>query len=161
MDNNFIKVDTNAISEEQYAERMKRARLRRERERKLRRQRRIIITVITFVVVAVLTILFALLFRACSNDKDTSNSSIQTELQGIWAIDNVTKYEFKSDGTGTMLLPDNSYEFVYEISDNTITIDFESELVIDTSYSYNIDNNKLAITDIKHTDITYTMTREK
>lgn len=90
-------------------------------------------------VLAVLILIVVLI--ACFN---THNSDI---LKGTWDLDGVTVYRFDGKGTGSLDLPGSSYAFVYEIKDDVLSIDFESEAARDKTYTFTVDKNKLMLTD--------------
>ncbi len=149
-----------SIKEQEFvAERMRKIRQRREREKKMRRRRKIFITSISTALI-LLIFLIVMLFKACSSDKTDLKTTTSTELQGEWAIDNVTKYIFNSDGSGYLQLPNDVYYFTFEIKDNIISIDFESNLVIDSSYTYIIEGKELSIVDVNNSDVEYTMKKQ-
>ncbi len=156
--NNFnINLDLYDEESKRVKERVHRRRLQREREKRLRRRRRII-TVSAAIILALLIFLIVILVKSCGSDNSAVNPYKQ--IQGEWAVDSVTKYLFNSDGNGALILPNDTYDFTYEIDNGVITIDFTSDLVIDSSYSYTIENNKLTITDVNNSNVKYIMMEE-
>ncbi len=158
--NNGFKIDLNVLDSEQkeVEERIRVRRLRREKEKQLRRKRKKLFN-ITVLAVFFIILLVILISKSCSGNIGLKDDPY-AEITGIWYIDSVTKYEFKSNGEGSLVLPNNYYAFKYEIIDNTLTIDFESNLVVDANYIYEIADDKLKVSDSKHPDIFYEMQKE-
>ncbi len=156
--NNFnINLDLYKEESNKSEERMYRRRMQRERAKRLRRRRRII-TISAAIILALLIFLIVILVKSCRNDSSATNPYQQ--IQGEWAVDNITKYAFNSDGNGALILPSDTYDFTYEIKDNVITIDFTSDLVIDSSYTYDIIGKQLTITDVKNADLKYILKKK-
>ncbi len=163
MEYNNFNINLDIFNDEQIqkereiiAEQIRRRRMRREHERKKRQKRRIMVSIFS---IGILTLLLVGVLLIKSN-LGSSKSTPYTEINGEWAIDDVTKYIFNSDGTGTMQLPSESYLFSYKIDNNKIIIDFESDSVNDSNYSYTIKNKVLTIISDKHPDVKYTMTKQ-
>ncbi len=156
--NNFnINLDLYDEESQRAKERVHRRRLQREREKRLRRRRRII-AITAAIILALLIFLIVILVKSCGSDNSATNPYKQ--IQGEWAVDNITKYDFNSDGKGALILPSDTYDFTYEIDNDVITIDFTSDLVIDSSYIYTIKNNVLTISDVNNQDVKYALTKE-
>lgn len=77
--------------------------------------------------------------------KINKTSSTTDKIVGTWTTDNVTKYEFNKDNTGKLITSLNSYEFTYEIKDDSLSIDFKNEKSEDSKYTYKFDNDKLIL----------------
>lgn len=67
------------------------------------------------------------------------------ELKGTWNYDDITMYQFNGRGEGTLILPEKSYEFSYELTEEEVHIDFVNEQIEDSSYNYNIEKDKLTL----------------
>ncbi len=156
--NNFnINLDLYDEESKRAKERVHRRRLQREREKRLRRRRRIVV-ITAAIILALLIFLVVILVKSCGSDSSATNP--YKKIQGEWAVDNITKYAFNSDGKGALILPSDTYDFTYEINNGVITIDFKSDRVIDSSYSYTIENNELCITDVNNSNVKYIMMKE-
>lgn len=75
------------------------------------------------------------------NIENGSNSLIGTF---IYKTDG-TKYEFKTDGTGSMTSGKYKFDYQYIINGNELTLDFKQEEVHDAKYSYSVNNNILTL----------------
>ena len=104
---------------------------------KKRRQRRL--TIITVILVVVLILSVLLIVKSCS-------SGGGDVLHGTWDLDGVTVYQFDGNGHGSLNLPSNTYPFTYEIKDNELHIDFESDAARDAAYSFSVKNGVLTMT---------------
>ena len=104
---------------------------------KKRRQRRL--TIITVILVVVLVLSVLLIVKSCS-------SGGGDVLHGTWDLDGVTVYQFDGNGHGSLNLPSNTYPFTYEIKDNELHIDFESDAARDAAYSFSVKNGVLTMT---------------
>lgn len=104
---------------------------------KKRRQRRL--TIITVILVVVLVLSVLLIVKSCS-------SGGGDVLHGTWDLDGVTVYQFDGNGHGSLNLPGNTYPFTYEIKDNELHIDFESDAARDAVYTFSVKNGVLTMT---------------
>ena len=100
-----------------------------------RRQRRL--TIITVILAAVLILSVILIVKSCSGSD---------VLKGTWNLDGVTVYQFDGNGHGSLNLPSNTYAFTYEIKDNELHIDFESDAARDADYTFSVKNGVLTMT---------------
>lgn len=100
-----------------------------------RRQRRL--TIITVILAAVMILSIILIVKSCSGSD---------VLKGTWNLDGVTVYQFDGNGHGSLNLPSNTYPFTYEIKDNELRIDFESDAARDADYTFSVKNGVLAMT---------------
>lgn len=118
--------------------------------RKRRRQRRI-----RFVVgILILGLMMVLLYIIFGDSRDN--------LAGKWDMDKITVYEFDGKGKGALLLPDQSYDFSYEIVDDKLTIDFVKDEARDSIYRYAINEDELTLIDEEGTtSVTYLLKRMK
>lgn len=103
---------------------------------KKRRQRRLII--ISVILAAVMILSVILIVKSCSGSGDA--------LKGTWDLDGVTVYQFDGNGHGSLNLPSNTYAFTYEIKDNELHIDFESDAARDADYTFSVKNGVLTMT---------------
>ena len=83
-------------------------------------------------------------------------------VKGIWNVDDVTAYHFDGKGHGALVLPDKEYKFVYKLTKNEISIDFESESAKDISFNYSLQKDKLILKQGETSaDYRYILTREE
>lgn len=83
------------------------------------------------------------------------------KVKGIWNVDDVTAYHFDGKGHGALVLPDKEYKFVYKLTKNEISIDFESESAKDISFNYSLQKDKLILRQGETSaDYRYILTRE-
>lgn len=83
------------------------------------------------------------------------------KVKGIWNVDDVTAYHFDGKGHGELVLPDKEYKFVYKLTKNEISIDFESESAKDISFNYSLQKDKLILEHGEASaDYRYILTRE-
>ena len=82
-------------------------------------------------------------------------------VKGIWNVDDVTAYHFDGKGYGALILPDKEYKFVYKLTKNEISIDFESAAAKDISFNYSLQKDKLILEQGEASaDYRYILTRE-
>lgn len=99
---------------------------------------------------AVLAVLMAFIAVGCSSADSTD------PLCGKWDLDGTTVYVFDGNGGGTLELPENKYEFRYEINGETVSIDFADDKIQDISYEFAVNSNELTLLRKEKTDtITY------
>ena len=67
------------------------------------------------------------------------------ELEGVWALDQTTVYEFDGKGSGILRLPLGNYAFSYTVEDNCLAIDFADEKATDAVYKYSVDGSMLTL----------------
>ena len=118
------------------------------RSQKRKREKRIRIRKILLILFFLLFIIFAILGISglITQKKVEINQSSDTKVDniiGLWDIDGVTKYQFKKDGKGIMILPNESYSFIYKVKENEITIDFDDMIAKDATYEYHIAGNTM------------------
>ena len=117
---------------------------------KRRRQRRL--TIITVILAAVMLLAIILIIKSCSGGD---------VLQGTWDLDGVTIYQFDGNGNGSLNLPSNTYPFTYEIKENEVSIDFESDAARDITYTFTVEKDKLILKCMeKDQEKTYELTKE-
>ena len=118
---------------------------------KKRRQRRL--TIITVILAAVMILSIILIVKSCSGSGDV--------LKGTWDLDGVTVYQFDGNGNGSLNLPSNTYAFTYEIKDNELRIDFESDAARDADYTFTVEKDKLILKYVeKDQEKTYELMKE-
>lgn len=71
----------------------------------------------------------------------------------------VTVYRFDKNGKGELILPNSNFAFTYEIKDDTLTIDFESENAADSTYTFSVTDDKLTLT-AESSDAVYVLTKK-
>ncbi len=112
------------------------ARQRRRKKRQL--QRLVFVASLAIVVIGIIILLISLL-------SSKPNSKEIDILSGVWVYDQYTRYEFDGYGNGCMCLEDVHYEYSYEISNNTVSMDFKNEAVHDCIYTFTVVEDKLTI----------------
>ena len=118
---------------------------------KKRRQRRL--TIITVILASVMILSIILIVKSCSGSGDV--------LKGTWDLDGVTVYQFDGNGHGSLNLPSNTYAFTYEIKDNELRIDFESDAARDADYTFTVEKDKLILKYVeKDQEKTYELMKE-
>ena len=65
-------------------------------------------------------------------------------LQGRWLY-GTTVYSFDGRGEGSMVLPEEAYAFTYDLSGETLTMDFEDPRLSDASYGLTFREDKLIL----------------
>ena len=109
-------------------------------------------TIITVILAAVLILSVILIVKSCSGSD---------VLKGTWNLDGVTVYQFDGNGHGSLNLPSNTYAFTYEIKDNELHIDFESDAARDAAYSFTVEKDKLILKYVeKDQEKTYELMKE-
>ena len=99
----------------------------------------VIRVVILIAIIATVSIIFL-------KPSDTKNDPATADvLIGAWVYDQYTKYEFDGYGKGCMCLEDTHYKYFYEISGNTLSMDFENEEVHDCFYTFTVRDGQLTI----------------
>lgn len=106
------------------------------RKKKLKKYPLIIICIIIILIIACILLL---------NPINSVEKKASTNIIGTWTTDNVTKYKFNKDNTGKLITSLNSYEFTYEIKDDSLSIDFKNEKSEDSKYTYKFENDKLIL----------------
>ena len=82
------------------------------------------------------------------------------ELCGDWLY-GTTVYSFDGKGKGNMVLPDESFPYTYEFSEDSLSLDFESESLSDSTYRVVIDENDLTLAGVGNMNgIVYELTRK-
>lgn len=125
--------------------------MRRKAEReKLRMRRQIITNTAAVAVIALFIFGIVLLFKSCSTDHS---------IVGTWDYDTVTVYRFDKNGKGELILPNSNFAFTYEIKDDALAIDFESENAADSTYTFSVTDDKLTLT-AESSDAVYVLTKK-
>lgn len=101
-----------------------------------------------FLIICII-VLVCSLFLIFTIKKDTNqNSNIDNKLVGIWNLDDNTKYEFKSDGSGHFTIPTGKYLFKYSVENNIISFDYEDENSVDSKYEYKVIDKTLELVKV-------------
>jgi len=79
-------------------------------------------------------------------------------IEGRWAMDDVTEYEFSGDGSGKLCLPTEDYPFVYRVNGDTVSVDFIDPTAEDRVYTYEVSSKELTLTAAN--GAVYKMTRK-
>lgn len=120
---------------------------------RMRAQKRSYRCLIGVAAAAVMLVAVLVLVRSCVGAGDA--------LSGTWSLDGVTVYRFDGEGNGSLDLPLSTYPFKYEITDNSISIDFESESARDVTYRFSVRDDKLVlISDENGQRAVYRLTKE-
>lgn len=106
-----------------------------KRRRKIKKKPIIILISIILIIIIVICLIYTL----PKAKKETNN------IIGTWTTDNVTKYKFNKDNTGKLITSLNSYDFVYELKDDSLFIDFKNEKSTDSKYTYHFETDKLIL----------------
>lgn len=88
------------------------------------------------------------------------NHTSDKELLGVWKLDNNTKYEFFKRGKGQLIIPDGIHKFTYKIEDDILYFEFEEKTTIDTSYKYQIKDNKLELIKMNNKKEKFVLNKE-
>ena len=99
--------------------------------------------ILLFGIVLAALIIAAICFQAVRANEDDFPSN---GLKGVWQLDEVTAYEFDGKGNGFLHTGINDFSFTYDLQDDMIQIDFESESATDSHYQYEIKGNVLTLT---------------
>lgn len=108
-----------------------------KRRKNVKRQRIIFISVAVFLtaVCAVAVLLF--------KNKNKAELSV---LQGTWRYDEYTEYEFDGNGNGCMCVDEKThFKFRYNISGNTVSMDFVLDYVVDCEYEFSVNGEQLTL----------------
>lgn len=73
-------------------------------------------------------------------------------LIGTWRYDEYNTYEFKTDGTGSLVADEIVYDYSFTIKEGSISIDFDKDIVKDCEYEYSISDGKLTLIGGEGTD---------
>lgn len=97
-----------------------------------------------YIIVLICIILLFLVLHSCvfSSKKEKTNDNT---IVGTWTTDGVTVYKFNKDSTGALVVPLGNYDFIYEIKNDSLFIDFTSEKSIDSKYTYHFEDDKLIL----------------
>ena len=116
----------------------------KRRTAKKRKQHRLLGISAAVLAIILLAILIIVVAKSCSSGGDVPNGT--DVLSGTWDLDGVTVYQFDGNGHGSLNLPSNTYPFTYEIKDNELRIDFESDAARDADYTFSVKNSVLTMT---------------
>lgn len=109
------------------------------KRRRMRRNKRRLRIAFAALVILLLVSVILIIVKSCSSSGNY--------FVGKWHIDEVTGYEFDKDGKGALVLPSSRYDFAYTYDDNTVKINFVSDMATDAEYYYTFtdDNKKLEL----------------
>ena len=130
-----------------------------------RRQRRLFGASAAVLAIALLVVIIIVIARSCSVGGNVLNGGSVPNgtdvLNGTWNLDGVTVYQFDGNGHGSLNLPSNTYPFTYEIKDNELRIDFESDAARDADYTFTVEKDKLILKYVeKDQEKTYELMKE-
>lgn len=122
----------------------------KRRTAKKRKQHRLLGISAAVLAIILLAILIIVVAKSCSSGGDvpygTDVLNGTDVLSGTWDLDGITVYQFDGKGNGALNLPSNTYPFTYEIKDNELRIDFESDAARDADYTFSVKNGVLTMT---------------
>lgn len=114
----------------------------------------------TLILLSILFIVLIVLAVNSTNNKERINELEDNNVKNydensiigsfIYKVDG-TKYEFKSDGNGSMSSKSFNYEYKYTTQDNNLNIDFIADEVQDVKYTYSINGNTLTLISVDGT----------
>lgn len=82
------------------------------------------------------------------------------KLQGVWALDDATSYEFDGKEKGAMMVSGSEYKFTYDITGKKLVIDYERDILVDGEYEFKVKKDVLTLTGGAGTSgDTYELTR--
>lgn len=85
----------------------------------------------------------------------------RADIAGNWEMSSCT-YRFEEDGSGSLILPNKSYPFKYTVTSDQLVIDFESDAVFDSVYTFSLSEDTLVLSGSSGTTGgTYSLTRLK
>ncbi len=67
------------------------------------------------------------------------------ELIGTWTVDGVTTYQFKKNGSGSLILPNHKYAFRYTLKEDELTLKFSSKKIGEAVFTVSIDTETLIL----------------
>lgn len=110
------------------------------RKRKKKNQKLVVAGLAILIVIIISISLFV------AKRKDVAdNNGLLDDIKGTWVYNQYVQYEFDGYGNGCMCLEDVHYEYVYEIEEDALWINFKDNSVHDCSYSYNVKDDTLII----------------
>jgi len=71
--------------------------------------------------------------------------SIEEELAGIWAADDVTLYQFDEDGTGALILPEHEHAFRWTVDEDELTLKFNSGRIGKAVFRFELEGDSLLL----------------
>lgn len=72
-------------------------------------------------------------------------TSPEKQLQGIWHYTDDVQYEFQPEGAGCLHLETVDFEYIYQIKDHQLTLDFKDESVQDCVYEFEVKDDSLKL----------------
>ena len=107
-------------------------------EEKKSKKKFIIIGIIAALIIAAGVVFFVI----------NANTIKDKRFIGTWTTDGYTKYRFKRNSTGALIVSNLEYKFDYSVNENKVTIDFRNKDSQDMEYRYTFDKNKLVLEGI-------------
>ncbi len=85
---------------------------------------------------------------AAGSEAPKAQTAIITEedIAGTWTIDGVTNYQFKTGGTGSLILPEHKYAFKYNLEEDELTLKFESAKIKKAVFQVSLERDNLVLT---------------
>lgn len=113
--------------------------------------------IIIFIIVLVITIGIVIIMNMKNEIKNENGL-----LNGTFIYDEDIKYIFDGKGMGKMLLQTEEYEFVYNIVQNELNLDFTDENIHDANYTFEVQEHQLKLIGGEGTTGgEYTLNKEK
>ena len=70
----------------------------------------------------------------------------EEDLLGKWTVDGVTDLLFKEDGSGALIVPSKRFDFAWSLTEDKLSLNFESGAATDTVYLVEKSESGLHIT---------------
>ncbi len=84
--------------------------------------------------------------KAPEAPKAKTASVTEEDISGTWTIDGVTNYQFKTGGTGSLILPEHKYAFKYNLEEDELTLKFESAKIKKAVFQVSLERDNLVLT---------------
>jgi hypothetical protein len=84
--------------------------------------------------------------KAPEAPKTKTASVTEEDISGTWTIDGVTNYQFKTGGTGSLILPEHKYAFKYNLEEDELTLKFESAKIKKAVFQVSLERDNLVLT---------------
>lgn len=102
-------------------------------------------TLIIFVIVLIVIISTITVIKLSKKKNDNESVKLD-ELVGEFYYDKNSTYEFDGKGNGCLYSEGRKYKYTYTIDSNNLKIHFLDENLMDATYSFKLDKNKLLLT---------------
>lgn len=122
--------------------------------------------IVSLIVLLALFIVFCVVVFVNPQQEKTVNPETKSEstdivrtgdLKSVYRLDEVTIYEFDSEGRGILYTDVNSYGFSYIIDKDKVILDFDDERATDKTYTFSLNGDVLTL---KGGTQTYNLKRE-